>query len=267
VRVPEGQLWRFVLTNRSAWLLMFARMLSDPVWYFYLFWFPKYLMDARGRTLAEVGKIAWIVYLAADLGSIIGGWCSGPLIRRGMKPIPARIRVMTVAALIAPAGCLIGFGVVETRAASPLAPPHSLEAARRGLNVLIDFKDIEAFPSRVIAVRRSFLEKNRETVKRFLKAYSEAVYQFNNDKKLGIATYAKWLKEENAKVNEETYDYFRTLLSFPPRAVRGQGFRTGIQMIAQRLGRGTTDINLEQFLDESLLDELEKEGFYKLITK
>jgi small-conductance mechanosensitive channel len=87
--------------------------------------------------------------------------------------------------------------------ASPLAPPQSIEAARRGLNVLIDFKDIEAFPSRVIAVRRSFLEKNRETVKRFLKAYSEAVYQFNNDKKLGIATYAKWLKEENPKVNEE----------------------------------------------------------------
>jgi len=151
--------------------------------------------------------------------------------------------------------------------ATPLAPPHSFEAARRGLNVLIDFKDIEAFPSRVIAVRRSFLEKNRETVKRFLKAYSEAVFEFNNDKKLGIATYAKWLKEENTKVNEETYDYFRTLLSFPPRAVRGQGLRTGIQMIAQRLGRGTTDINLEQFLDESLLDELEKEGFYKLITK
>jgi len=38
-------------------------------------------------------------------------------------------------------------------------------------------------------------------------------------------------------------------------------------MIAQRLGRGTTDINLEQFLDESLLDELEREGFYNLITK
>jgi len=109
--VPEMQLWRLVLTNRSAWLLMFARMLSDPVWYFYLFWFPKYLMDGRGRTLAEVGKIAWIVYLAADLGSVIGGWCSGPLIRGGMEPIPARLRVMTVAALIAPVGCLIGFGV------------------------------------------------------------------------------------------------------------------------------------------------------------
>jgi len=77
----------------------------------------------------------------------------------------------------------------------------------------------------------------------------------------------KWLKEENPKINEETYNFFRGQLAFPPRAVRGEGLRVGIQMIAQRLGRGTTDINLEQFLDESLLDELEKEGFYNLITK
>jgi ABC-type nitrate/sulfonate/bicarbonate transport system substrate-binding protein len=151
--------------------------------------------------------------------------------------------------------------------ATPLAPPQSFEASRRGLNVLIDFAEIEAFPQRVIAVRRSFLEKNRETVKRFIKAYSEAVYQFNNDKKLGIATYVKWQKEENAKVNEETYNYFRGMLSYPPRAVRGEGLRIGIQMIAQRLGRGTTDFSIEQFLDESLVDELEKEGFYKNFLK
>lgn len=151
--------------------------------------------------------------------------------------------------------------------ATPLAPPQSFEASRRGLNVLIDFEEIEAFPQRVIAVRRSFLEKNRETVKRFIKAYSEAVYQFNNDKKLGIATYVKWQKEENAKVNEETYNYFRGMLSYPPRAVRGEGLRIGIQMIAQRLGRGTTDFSIEQFLDESLVDELEKEGFYKNFLK
>lgn len=146
--------------------------------------------------------------------------------------------------------------------ATPLAPPQSVEASRRGLKVLIDFEEIEAFPQRVIAVRRSFLEKNREAVKRFIKAYSESVYQFNNDKNLGIATYVKWQKEQNAKVNEETYNYFRGMLAYPPRAVRGDGLRIGIQMIAQRLGRGTTDFSIEQFLDESLVDELEKEGFY-----
>ena len=147
--------------------------------------------------------------------------------------------------------------------ASPLAPPQSFEAAQRGLNVLIDFADVEAFPQRVLAVRRSFLEKNRETVKRFVKAYSEAVYQFNNDKKLGIATYGKWLHEQNAKVQDDTYNYFRGMLGFPPRVVRGEGLRIGVQMIAQRLGRAITDAAIEQLFDESLIDELEKEGFFK----
>ena len=109
--------------------------------------------------------------------------------------------------------------------ASPLAPPQSFQAAQSGLNVLIDFADIEAFPQRVLAVRRSFLEKNRETVKRFVKAYSEAVYLFNNDKKLGIATYGKWLHEPNAKIQDDTYNYFRGILGFPPRVVRGEGLR------------------------------------------
>jgi ACS family hexuronate transporter-like MFS transporter len=111
VKMSEGQLWRSILTDRRAWLLMGARMFSDPVWYFYLFWFPKYLMDERSQTLAQVGRIAWIVYLAADVGSVLGGSGSGFLIRRGMGVVPARLRVMAIAALIAPAGCLIAAGL------------------------------------------------------------------------------------------------------------------------------------------------------------
>ena len=56
-------------------------MIADPVWYFYLFWFPKYLTDERGMALIQVASLAWIVYLAADVGSIGGGWFSGRLIR------------------------------------------------------------------------------------------------------------------------------------------------------------------------------------------
>jgi ACS family hexuronate transporter-like MFS transporter len=102
---------RLVLADRRMWLLTFARMLSDPVWYFYLFWFPKYLMDARGRTLAQVGQIVWVVYVAADLGSLLGGSSSGALIRRGLDPVGARLRIMTLSALVAPVGCLIAIGV------------------------------------------------------------------------------------------------------------------------------------------------------------
>jgi ACS family hexuronate transporter-like MFS transporter len=111
IGATEVGMWRAVLTDRRAWLLMFARLVSDPVWYFYLFWFPKYLMDARAQTLAQVGRVAWVVYLAADIGSVAGGYFSGALIRRGRGVINARLLAMTIAALTAPIGCLIAAGV------------------------------------------------------------------------------------------------------------------------------------------------------------
>jgi ACS family hexuronate transporter-like MFS transporter len=106
-RRSEWQSWKEAASYRAAWLLMSARLLTDSVWYFYLFWFPKYLMDARGLSLAEVGRVAWVVYLAADLGSVIGGALSGRLIRRGHAPVRARLYVMGSAALLAPLGALM----------------------------------------------------------------------------------------------------------------------------------------------------------------
>ncbi len=106
----EWLLWKEVLTDRRAWLLTLSRMLTDPVWYFYLFWFPKYLTDARGLDLKGVGRVAWIVYLAADAGSILGGWLSGLLIRRGVGSLRARVLTMSAVLAIVPLGGIIAFG-------------------------------------------------------------------------------------------------------------------------------------------------------------
>jgi ACS family hexuronate transporter-like MFS transporter len=113
VALPSEGRWRYILHRRETWLLMIGRMITDPVWYFYLFWFPKYLTDARHLTLFELGRIAWIVYLAADLGCILGGAFSGFLIKRGCCPARSRLLVMGVAFLL-PISPLINF------AASPL---------------------------------------------------------------------------------------------------------------------------------------------------
>jgi ACS family hexuronate transporter-like MFS transporter len=99
--------WRFILRRRETWLLLIGRLITDPVWYFYLFWFPKYLTDSRHLTLAEVGRIAWLVYLAADIGCIAGGYLSGWLIRRGLAPVKSRLYVMTIAAAMLPLSPLI----------------------------------------------------------------------------------------------------------------------------------------------------------------
>jgi ACS family hexuronate transporter-like MFS transporter len=105
----EWALWRTVLTQRDTWLLLGSRVLTDPVWYFYLFWFPKYLTDARGLSLIEIGRVAWVVYLAADAGALLGGWLSGCLIDRGHAPLTARKMVLRLAAITILVGPLVAW--------------------------------------------------------------------------------------------------------------------------------------------------------------
>jgi ACS family hexuronate transporter-like MFS transporter len=93
---------RAVFSYSSTWKLMLARGITDPVWYFYLFWFPKYLLNARGLTLAQVAHIGWAVYLAAGIGTLAGGFFSGALIRRGVGVGVAYRYTMLAAACLMP---------------------------------------------------------------------------------------------------------------------------------------------------------------------
>jgi ACS family hexuronate transporter-like MFS transporter len=108
---PAGIEWKPILRDPAVWSLAVARLVADPVWYFYLFWFPKYLADARGMTLLAIAQLAWVVYLASDIGSVGGGWFSGWLIRRGGAPVRSRMIAMTTAAGLAPFGMLIAADV------------------------------------------------------------------------------------------------------------------------------------------------------------
>ncbi len=94
---------RRLIVLRPIWGLSLARFLSDPVWYFYLFWLPTYLKDIRHFSLAEVGYFAWIPFLTADLGSLAGGAASSWLIRRGCPLFRARHIAMLASALLMPA--------------------------------------------------------------------------------------------------------------------------------------------------------------------
>ena len=94
--------WQEALRHPQAWGLLLARFISDPVWWFYLFWLPTYLVEHRGYTMAEMGMLAWMPYLAADLGALAGGWLSGRLVAAGRQPIAARLAVMLPFALVMP---------------------------------------------------------------------------------------------------------------------------------------------------------------------
>lgn len=75
--------WFRLFAFPQVWGLVFGKFLSDAAWYFYLFWLPKYLYDARGFDTKQVGYFAWIPYAASGLGSLLGGWFSSRLIQRG----------------------------------------------------------------------------------------------------------------------------------------------------------------------------------------
>jgi len=157
---------------------------------------------------------------------------------------------------------------LSTRAidATVLSPPETVVAARLGMNILAHLSDLKAaFPQTVITVRRSFLEKNRETAKRFVRSYSEAIHQFKTDRAKGMAVYANRLKQQDSKVIESTYDYFAPKFSFPPRVER-DGIRNALELVSTRDKEAKGEINVEQFIDESLIDELEREGFFKKLS-
>jgi ACS family hexuronate transporter-like MFS transporter len=109
VEPSETPRWRELLRFRQVWAIVLARFLTDPVWWLYISWLPKYLADARGFSLVKIGLFAWVPYVAADAGSLSGGWMSGYLISRGWSVDRARKIVILIAALLMPAGIFAAF--------------------------------------------------------------------------------------------------------------------------------------------------------------
>jgi ACS family hexuronate transporter-like MFS transporter len=77
-----------------------AKVFLDPAWYFYIFWFPEYLKSARGFDLASIGKYAWIPFMVAGAGNILGGWLSAFFMRAGASVLAARLWSVTFFALL-----------------------------------------------------------------------------------------------------------------------------------------------------------------------
>jgi ACS family hexuronate transporter-like MFS transporter len=101
--------WLELLRYRQVWAIVLARFLTDPIWWLYISWLPKYLADARGFSLVKIGLFAWVPYVAADAGSLSGGWVSGYLIAHGWSVDCARKLVILFAALLMPAGIFAAF--------------------------------------------------------------------------------------------------------------------------------------------------------------
>ena len=91
--------WLHVLGDRNSWGILIGRSLTDPIWWFYVFWLPQYLSDARGFSLKQIAAFAWIPFVAADIGNFTGGFASAFLIKRGMPVLRARKWVCALSCL------------------------------------------------------------------------------------------------------------------------------------------------------------------------
>ena len=92
--------WTRLLKHRQTWAFVLGKFLTDPIWWFYLYWLPKFL-DARfGVKLAAVALPLITIYLVADVGSVFGGWLSSALIKRGWSVNRGRKTAMLIAALL-----------------------------------------------------------------------------------------------------------------------------------------------------------------------
>lgn len=102
--VPESletRGWKQLLSLPSMWAFIVAKACTDPVWWLYLLWLPKYLQERFHLSVAQIWMPLAIIYCAASFGAVAGGWLSGHWIRRGTPVILARRRMLLLCAYLA----------------------------------------------------------------------------------------------------------------------------------------------------------------------
>jgi ACS family hexuronate transporter-like MFS transporter len=89
-----------LLKYRQTWSFIVGKFLTDPVWWFYLYWLPKFLSDRYDLDLAHLGLPLIVIYTMTSIGSIGGGWLSGAFIKKGWSINKGRKTVMLLCALL-----------------------------------------------------------------------------------------------------------------------------------------------------------------------
>lgn len=143
-RVP----WLRLLSYRQTWAFMAAKFLTDPIWWFYLFWVPGFLQKEHGLNLLQLGLPLAAIYLISDVGSIAGGWISSRLIQRGYSVNAGRKTAMLICAV-----CVVPIvfayranGLWETVLLIGLAA-----AAHQGFSANLFTTASDMFPSHAVA--------------------------------------------------------------------------------------------------------------------
>ena len=95
--------WKAIISYKQTWGICLSRFLTDPIWWFFLYWLPKYLNSNYNIDLTKIGLPLIVIYIVSMGGSVFGGWLSSNLIKRGKNPVAARkLTIFFMALLVLP---------------------------------------------------------------------------------------------------------------------------------------------------------------------
>jgi len=89
-----------LLSHREAWAVLIGRFFTDPIWWLFVGWMPLYLANVYGFNVKQIGYFAWVPYVGAAIGSIVGGAYAGKLIHKGKSVNYARKKTITIAGVV-----------------------------------------------------------------------------------------------------------------------------------------------------------------------
>ena len=154
-------------------------------------------------------------------------------------------------------------GVVQ---GGTLTSPADFRAKKSGFVMLANFaKEGLDYPTTSLVSTRSTIKKDRETVKRFLMAYSEAVDRLFRDKELALKIIGKWTRTQDRETLESSYEYATNFIERPPK-LPFKATENILASMAETDARAK-DHKAEEFLDPSIYNELEKSGFFKSLGR
>ena len=140
--------WLAALRHRETWGFALAKFITDPVWWFYLYWLPPYLYDVRGFNLKEIGWALPFVYVMAGVGSIGGGWLPSYMMRRGWPLAKARKSAMLLFAALMPIASL---SALASRSLFAILLISLATLAHQGWSANLFTTTSDVFPKKVVA--------------------------------------------------------------------------------------------------------------------
>jgi len=139
--------WLQSLRLRETWGFAVAKFLTDPVWWLYLWWLPLLLNDVYKVTPKQRGWLLFVVYLMADVGSVMGGWISGFLMRRGWAHSKARKTAMALCAVCMPVGAM---AILSPNLTLTIALVSLVTSAHQGWSANLFTTTSDVFPKQAV---------------------------------------------------------------------------------------------------------------------